>query len=338
MKFFDLNGGIMKKRLFALASLTVIVSLATFGAFTHYRNESTDIHKKGIDMTVRKVVIPAAGYGTRFLPITKSIPKEMLPVLNRPALHEVVEESVKSGIHHFCLIMNNNKPEIKDYFTPDPAFREMLAQTGKEHFVKELNELLAQTTFEYIKQPEMLGLGHAILMARPSIQNELFGVLLPDMVIFGQEPCMKPLVEAAQEHKAAVIAVMEVPWEEISSYGSIKIGKKYNDNLMEIDALVEKPKREDAYSNLAVLGRYVFTPDIFDAIEETAPQAVGEIQLTDAINLLIQKGHKVLAYKVDAPIFDLGRPQGWLAANIYAGMQSTEIGPEVKKILQNFLS
>ncbi len=315
----------------------VIIAAGAYVAFKTYQPSHTPFDEKGMNMKVSKVVIPAAGYGTRFLPITKSIPKEMLPLLNKPALQEVVEESVASGINHFCMIMNDNKPEIKDYFTPDPAFRDMLAQSGKEHYVKELNELLEKTTFSYVKQPEMLGLGHAILMARPVIQNELFGVLLPDMVIFGDEPCMKPLVEAAQEHEATVIAVMEVPWDDISSYGSIKIGKKFTDNLMEIDALIEKPKREDAYSNLAVLGRYVFTPAIFDAIEETAPQAVGEIQLTDAINLLVERGHKVLAYRVDADIYDLGRPQGWLAANIHVGLQSPEFGPEVKKLIKKLV-
>ena len=295
------------------------------------------IAQEGIDMAVTKVVIPAAGFGTRFLPITKSIPKEMLPLLNKPALQEVIEESLASGINHFCLIMNENKPEIKDYFTENPEFRSMLQKAGKKHYLKELSELIAQSTFTYIKQPEMLGLGHAIQMARPVIKNEMFGVILPDMVVFGDEPCMKPLVKAAQEHQATIIAVMEVPIEEISSYGSVKIGKKLTDNLMEISDVVEKPNPQDAPSNLAILGRYIFTPAIFDAIEAIAPHAKGEIQLTDAIALLARQGHKVFAYKVSGKVFDLGRPQGWLAANIFLGLQSPEYGDDIRKLVQELL-
>ncbi len=295
------------------------------------------IAQEGIDMAVTKVIIPAAGYGTRFLPITKSIPKEMLPLLNKPALQEVIEESLASGINHFCLIMNENKSEIKDYFTINPAFNSLLQKAGKEHYLKELNELITQSNFTYIKQPEMLGLGHAIQMARPVIKNEMFGVILPDMVVFGDVPCMKPLVEAAQKHQATIIAVMEVPIEEISAYGSVKIGKKLTDNLMEITDIVEKPTPEEAPSNLAVLGRYIFTPAIFDAIEATTPHAKGEIQLTDAIALLASQGHKVLAYKVSGKVFDLGRPHGWLAANIFLGLQSPEYGGDVRKLLQKLL-
>ena len=183
----------------------------------------------------------------------------------------------------------------------------------------------------------MLGLGHAIQMARPVINNELFGVLLPDMVVFADEPCMKPLIAAAQKHQATIIAVMEVPIQEISAYGSIKIGKKFSDNLMEIKDIVEKPSPQEAPSNMAILGRYIFTPAIFDAIEAITPHAKGEIQLTDAIALLARQGHKVLAYKVNGTIFDLGRPQGWLAANIFVGLHSPEYGEMVKKLVKEFI-
>ena len=293
--------------------------------------------QKGLYMTVRKVIIPAAGYGTRFLPITKSIPKEMLPLLNQPALQAIIQESIDSEINHFCIVMNDNKPEIKDYFSSNFAFRSRMQKSGKGDLIADLESLLTHAQFTYIKQPEMLGLGHAIMMAQSEIGKELFGVILPDMVVFNDEPCMKPLVQAAQEHEAIVIAVMEVPMEEISSYGCIKIGKKYSDNLMEITDIIEKPKPDQAFSNLAILGRYIFTPAIFDAIEATAPHASGEIQLTDAIALLARQGHKVLAYKVTGHIFDLGRPQGWLAANIFLGLKSPEFGAQIRELITGML-
>ncbi len=292
---------------------------------------------KGVDMTVRKVVIPAAGYGTRFLPITKAIPKEMLPLLNEPALQTIVDECNDSGLHNINFIMNKDKPEIRKFFTSDFTFRSRVQKSGKGSLIEGIESLISHCQFTYIKQPEMLGLGHAIMMAQPYIENEAFGVVLPDMVVFDTQPCMKPLVEAAQKHEATVIAVMEVPMEEISSYGSIKIGEHISDNLMEITDIIEKPKQEEAFSNLAILGRYVFTPAIFDAIEATAPHTTGEIQLTDAIALLARQGHKVLAYKVTGNVFDLGRPQGWLAANIFLGLQSKEFGGAVRELLKEMV-
>lgn len=293
--------------------------------------------QKGIDMTVRKVVIPAAGYGTRFLPITKAIPKEMLPLLNQPALQNIVEECNASGLHNINFIMNKDKPEIRKFFTSDFTFRSRVQKNGKGQLIEEIENLISHCQFTYIKQPEMLGLGHAIMMAQPYIEKEMFGVVLPDMVVFDQEPCMKPLVKAAQKYEATVIAVMEVPMEEISSYGSIKIGKQLEDDIMEITDIIEKPKPEEAFSNLAILGRYIFTPAIFDAIEATAPHTTGEIQLTDAIALLARQGHKVIAYKVSGNVFDLGRPQGWLAANIFVGMQSPEFGSAIKALIKGMV-
>jgi len=293
--------------------------------------------QKGIDMTVRKVVIPAAGYGTRFLPITKAIPKEMIPLLNQPALQNIVEECNASGLHHINFIMNKDKPEIRKFFTSDFTFRSRVQKSGKGNLIEGIEKIISHSQFTYIKQPEMLGLGHAIMMAQPYIEKEMFGVALPDMVVFDTQPCMKPLVEAAQKHEAIVVAVMEVPMEEISSYGCIKIGAQLDDNLMEITDIIEKPKQQEAFSNLAILGRYVFTPAIFDAIEATAPHTSGEIQLTDAIALLARQGHKVLAYKVTGNVFDLGRPQGWLAANIFLGMQSKEFGAAVRELVKELI-
>ncbi len=277
---------------------------------------------KGIDMNISKVVIPAAGLGTRFLPVTKVLPKEMLPILNKPALQYIVEEGVAAGVHHFCMIVNETKDAIKHYFSPDPQLHDHLAKHNKLHFTQELDALIKQATFSYINQPEMLGLGHAILMGKECIkEDEFFGVILPDDLMFGDEPAIKQLIEVAERENAIVIGVIEVPLEEISAYGSIKIKSTISDDLVEVEDIIEKPKPEDAFSNLAIVGRYVFSHHIFEAIEKTPPCANGEVQLTDAMVYLARNGHKVLAYKLKGKRFDTGRPAGWLAVNNFVAQQ-----------------
>ncbi len=266
-------------------------------------------------MNITKVIIPAAGLGTRFLPITKSIPKEMLPLLNKPALQYIVEEGLASGINHFCMIVSKTKPSIKQYFSPDKQLESQLTRINKIDRIKELNTVIEQSEFSYILQPEMRGLGDAVLMGKECMNNEYFGVILPDDLLFNSTPGIEQLKKVAQEHNTSVIAVVEVPKEEISSYGCVKIKNTLSDDLIEIEDVVEKPKPEEAFSNLAIVGRYIFSPTIFDAIEAIAPHAKGEVQLTDAITHLVKNGHKVLAYKIKGTRFDLGRPHGWLEAN-----------------------
>ena len=269
-------------------------------------------------MNITKVVIPAAGLGTRFLPITKSLPKEMLPILNKPALQYIVQEGLASGVNHFCMVISETKDAIKQYFSPDKKLHDQLATHNKLSLTQELDALINQTQFSYPIQYEMRGLGNAILMAKPYItENEFFGVMLPDDLMFGDEPALKQLIEIAQREQAVVIAVMEVPLKEISAYGSIKFSNKISDDLVIVEDIIEKPKPQEAFSNLAIVGRYIFSHHIFDAIEKTPACANGEIQLTDAIVHLIRNGHKVLAYKIKGTRFDTGRPQGWLAVNNY---------------------
>ena len=270
-------------------------------------------------MSISKIVIPAAGFGTRFLPFTKAIPKEMLPLINKPALQEVIEEGIASGVHEFELIISKQKPHIKEYFSHNTALEKELARLGKAELLKDINSLIDNNSFNYIIQDKMLGLGHAVLMAKKAVGNEPFGVILPDDIVFADVPCMLQLMKIAQEYNATVIAVMEVEGDEISAYGCIKPGKALSDDVLLIDDIIEKPKRSQAFSNLGIIGRYVFTPAIFDAIEAIAPHAKGEIQLTDAITHLVKQGHKVVAYKIKGKRFDLGRPAGWLAANVYLG-------------------
>ena len=268
-------------------------------------------------MNISTIVIPAAGFGTRFLPFTKAVPKELLPLLNKPALQEIVEEGVHSGVKNFCIIISEEKQAIKSYFSHNEKLEAALSKTGKSGLLDSINQLIDHCTFSYPVQREMKGLGHAILMAKDCVKEDYFGVMLPDDIIVGDTPCMQQLIEVAQREQATVISVMEVPQEEISAYGSIKIGATINEDIVEVVDIIEKPKPEEAFSNLAIIGRYVLPIAIFKAIETITPQASGEIQLTDAITHLAQNGHKVLAYKIKGKRFDIGRPSGWLAANAY---------------------
>lgn len=281
----------------------------------------TSILAKGIDMNITKVIIPAAGLGTRFLPITKSLPKEMLPLMNKPALQYIVQEALDSGANDFYMVVSETKDAIKHYFSPDPALHAHLAHHNKLYFTQELDAIIKQATFSYPLQKVMRGLGDAILMAKPYIkEHEFFGVMLPDDLMFcapEEMPALKQLIEVAQKEQATVIAVMEVPMKDISAYGSIKIKSHLSDDIVEVEDIIEKPKPHEAFSNLAIVGRYVFSHHIFNAIEQTPPAPNGEVQLTDAMVYLARNGHKVLAYKLKGTRFDTGRPEGWLAANNY---------------------
>lgn len=285
-------------------------------------------------MNVSKVIIPAAGFGTRFFPVTKSVAKELLPLGNKPALQEVVEESLAAGINNFYIITNKNKPAIQHYFSPNHHLEATL-QKNQKRGLESINNLIAHANFHYINQSEMLGLGHAVLMAKDAIKNEFFGVILPDDIIFHREPGIKQLMTIAKKYNATVVAVMEVPLDQISAYGSIKPGKQITSDITEIDDIIEKPAPEKAFSNLGIIGRYIFTPAIFGAIEAITPYAKGEIQLTDAITHLAKTGHRVLAYKIKGQRFDIGRPAGWLEANIYLGLQSKEFGPSIRKVIES---
>lgn len=291
---------------------------------------------QGITMNVTKIIIPAAGYGTRFFPITTSVPKELLPLINKPALQEVVEEALAAHMHNFYIIINKEKTAIQHYFSAHDALEKTLQQNQKRS-LQSINTIIANAKFHYIDQPEMRGLGHAVLMAKEAINNEFFGVILPDDLIFHDEPGIGQLAKIAKKYKASVIAVTEVPGEQISAYGSIKPGAYITPDLMEVTDIIEKPTPEKAFSNLGIIGRYIFTPAIFDAIEAITPHAKGEIQLTDAITYLAKKGHRVLAYKIKGKRFDIGRPLGWLEANIYLGLQSKELAPLIRRAIAQSL-
>ena len=264
---------------------------------------------------MKKVVIPAAGLGTRFLPITKSIPKEMLPILEKPAIHYIIQEAFKADLNDVFIIQNSLKTAISNYFDFSTYLDTYLEIKDKKQLISELEILRKSINFAFINQYEPLGLGHAVYMAKSCIKDEYFAVMLPDDLLFGQD--VSDLKRIAQENKCSVIAVMEVPEDQISSYGVISIKEEINSNTFEISDLIEKPKIENAPSNLAIIGRYILSSKIFDSLERIPKGAGGEYQLTDAILDMMKNGEKVIAYKRSGLRFDIGTPQGWLKANIF---------------------
>ena len=314
-----------------------MVYLATiiFGYFFIYTNHNLLAfnQKKESIMQITKAVIPAAGFGTRFLPLTKVVPKEMLPLLNKPAIQNIIEEGIDSHITDFFIVTRDEKSEIANHFKKAPKLEKILQEKNKLHLLKSIDTVIKKAHVEYINQPEPLGLGHAILMARDAIGPHYFGVFLPDDIIIGHIPALAQLITVAQKYNASVIGVQEVPIERISCYGVVATKKEIEPGVFEITRLVEKPKQEDAPSNLAIVGRYILSPNIFDAIEATKNTTPGEIQLTDAIDYLLKKGEKILACTIKGTRYDLGMPLGWLKANIHLGLNDPALAPHIKNMI-----
>ena len=262
---------------------------------------------------INKLIIPAAGIGSRFLPITKSIPKEMLPLSNKPAIEYIVQEGVNAGINNMLIILSPDKNIIIDYFSYNHHLEQVLAEQNKSHYLSELNALIATTKFQYFIQNKPKGVANALLHAQPAIlHDEYFALCYPDDIIFGPNPEIGNLIKMAQEHKAMIIGVMEAPLEKISAYGVIAPKKQITQDLFEIDYFVEKPTQQEAPSNLAGIGRFILHSDLFSYIPQTKPNKDGEILLPDTISLMISHGYKVLAYKIQGQRFDTGTPSGWL--------------------------
>lgn len=264
-------------------------------------------------MKITKLIIPAAGIGSRFLPITKSIPKEMLPLSNKPAIEYIVQEAFDAHILKVGIILSPEKGVIKEYFQPNTHLDKILAEKNQSYRVEPLNQLIEQIDFSYFYQYNPAGLADALMQAKNFIKdNELFAVALPDDIIFGATPEILNLIQIAQKLQGMVIAVQEVAMEQISSYGVIAINKQIDENCYQIASLIEKPKTENAPSNLAIVGRYIFHADIFSYISKTPLATSNEILLPETINLMIESGYPVFAYKVQGQRFDTGTPQGWL--------------------------
>lgn len=287
-------------------------------------------------MEITKVVIPAAGLGTRFLPYTKTVPKEMLPILNKPAIHYSVEEAVQSGMEHVLFITNRSKELIGNYFDTTPDLETLLEEKNKLSDLKDINKLIKSTHFSYIRQSEPLGLGHAVLMAKPFIGKEYFGIALPDDIIVSRKPALEQLMRIARQEKATVIAVQEVPHDQVSSYGVIKIKKQVSHNLFQVESLVEKPALKDAPSNLAIVGRYVVSHKIFASLEEISTYASSELQLTDALLHMLHNNEKVFAYKIEGTRYDVGTPRGWLKTVLDLGMQDPVYKDDILQVMQRY--
>lgn len=286
-------------------------------------------------MKISKVVIPAAGLGTRFLPITKSIPKEMLPILEKPAIQYVIKEAFKADLNNIFIVQNSSKTAISNYLDFSTYLDFYLNSRNKVDLIAELEILRKSINFAFINQTEPLGLGHAVYMSRNCIQDEYFGVMLPDDLMFGDD--ISNLKAISQEYSCSVIAVMEVPQDKVSSYGIISIDQKIDSKTFCVSDLVEKPTTEKAKSNLAIIGRYILSSKIFESLEKIPKGSGGEYQLTDAILDMMKKGEKVIAYKTSGLRFDVGTPLGWLKANLEIAMQNPNYANELENSFSSFM-
>lgn len=264
---------------------------------------------------IKKCLFPAAGYGTRFLPATKAIPKEMLPVLTKPLIQYGVEEAIQAGMDTMAIVTGRNKKAIEDHFDIAYEIENELKGSSKEEYLYEIRSIIEKCTFSYTRQIQMKGLGHAILTGQTLIGNEPFAVILADDLCDAQKPVLKQMVQLYEKHQCCIVAIEEVPMEDTNKYGVIA-GNEIENGVYQITNMVEKPEPKDAPSNLAIIGRYILTPDIFEIIKQTKPGRGGEIQITDAL-LTQAKNGKVLAYKFDGLRFDCGSVDGFVSATNY---------------------
>lgn len=264
---------------------------------------------------IRKAIIPAAGLGTRFLPATKAQPKEMLPIVDKPTLQYIIEEAIHSGIEEILIITGRNKSSIENHFDKSIELELELEKSGKQQLLEEIREISDMVNIHYIRQKVPKGLGHAIYCAKSFIGNEPFAVLLGDDIVYNDEkPCLKQMIEVYNKYQTSILGVQEVSAEDVSKYG-IVAGQCVADRIYQVRDLVEKPSKENAPSNVAILGRYIITPAIFEILERTQPGKGGEIQLTDGLKVLAQK-ESMYAYSFEGRRYDVGDKQGFLQATV----------------------
>ena len=288
-------------------------------------------------MRVRKAVFPAAGLGTRFLPATKAQPKEMLPLVDKPIIQYGVEEALAAGCDQIIIITGRGKTAIEDHFDVSYELEKMLEERGKKELLSIVRQISDMIHVAYVRQKEAMGLGHAVLMARELVGNEPFAVLLADDVIDAQKPCLKQMIEVFEESQCSIIATQEVNGPAISSYGVLdaqKVQGKFNDRAYDVRSLVEKPKQEDAPSNLAIIGRYILTPTIFDTLEHTPLGAGGELQITDGLRGLLSAGEKIYGYTFEGKRHDAGDKLGFLKATVEFALKRNDLGPAFAEYLK----
>ena len=284
-------------------------------------------------MKVRKAIIPAAGLGTRLLPNTKSIPKEMLPLVDKPVIQYIVEEAVSAGIEEILIITNRGKSPIEDYFDYAPDLEDRLIRDGKKDEADTVRAVADMADVFFLRQKETKGLGHAIWRAKTFVGNEPFAILLGDDIMLSEKPVLKQLVEAAEEHSCSAIAVREVPDELIVKYSSVKLEKQLSERVFRIGDMNEKPTLEEKFSNYAILGRYVLTPAIFDILAHTAPGRNNEIQLTDGMKELCRM-EPMCAVDFEGRRYDTGNLKGYLEAIIDFALKNDEAGDWLRDFIK----
>ena len=284
-------------------------------------------------MKVRKAIIPAAGLGTRLLPNTKSIPKEMLPLVDKPVIQYIVEEAVSAGIEEILIITNRGKSPIEDYFDYSPDLEERLIRVGKQDEANTVRAVADMADVFFLRQKETKGLGHAIWRAKSFVGDEPFAILLGDDIMLSEKPVLKQLVEAAEENSCSAIAVREVPDELIVKYSSVKLEEKLSDRVFRIGDMNEKPTLEEKFSNYAILGRYVLTPAIFDILAHTAPGRNNEIQLTDGMKELCHI-EPMCAVDFEGRRYDTGNLKGYLEAIIDFALKNEEAGDWLRDFIR----
>ncbi len=283
-------------------------------------------------MKIRKAVVTAAGWGTRFLPATKAQPKEMLPLVDKPMIQYVIEEAVASGIKHIIIVTALGKRAIEDHFDRSVELEQALRKRGDGDLLKKVRHTSELADICYIRQKEQLGLGHAILITKDLIGNEPFAIFLPDDIIEAKVPAMKQMLEVYDRYKSSVIAVQQVAPEETRAYGIIS-PKQLDKRVYQVLDLVEKPEPKDAPSNLGIVGRYILTPEIFDTLEKTTPGKGGEIQLTDGLRLLL-KQQPIHAHQFEGIRYDTGTPLGFLKASVEFALKRPDIGEKFREYLR----
>lgn len=287
-------------------------------------------------MKVRKAIIPAAGLGTRFLPATKAMPKEMLPIVDKPTIQYIVEEAVASGIEDIIIVTGKGKRAIEDHFDFSFELEQNLKQKNKLELLDAVQTPSKLADIHYIRQKEPKGLGHAIWTARKFIGNEPFAVLLGDDIVQAEKPSLMQLIELYERYNASIIGVQPVTWDEVNRYGIVH-GKEMFDRFLMVDELIEKPQKEEAPSNLAILGRYILTPRIFDILDEVKPGANGEIQLTDAISKL-KEYEAVYAYNFTGKRYDVGEKMGFIKTTIEFALQRADLRAELLEYLRDIVA
>lgn len=300
--------------------------------------ENKKIYERRSDgVKIRKAIIPAAGLGTRFLPATKALPKEMLPIVDKPTIQYIVEEAIESGIEDILIISGRNKRSIEDHFDKSYELEETLLKKNKQKLLEEVQKISNLANIHYIRQKEPKGLGHAIYCAKSFIGNEPFAVLLGDDIVKSTKPCLKQLIEIFNRYHSSVVGVQEVQEEEVSKYGIIQPkDNKIEESILNIESLVEKPKLEEAPSRFAIMGRYILRPEIFDILKNLPPDLGEEIQLTDAIKIMNQS-QAVLAYHFQGKRYDIGNKIGFIRATLDFAIQRQDLREEVLKYLNEVI-